>query len=380
MKPVLSLLIAFALLTLAACGAPIASGDASVEPQAQLPNPLVSVDGPSAFEPLGVMIDAPEGAEGVAYVIIANEIAQVGFLLGGRAYTYRAACTDEAIDGVYETFDEQTLNMEADGADWYASVTVRTIGGGAKGALATFSYPPARYTLYTGDSVTASEIGELAVKLAERSCPRPKQTAGTQSGDAADANAGQTASLESGVQAMYPILDSIARTVGVVSGRDWNGADYESLWMALYLMGVNWGGSDPRTAIEADSRIVPRQVMLEWAGALTERFNDLPAAPKDMQSLRYDAERDAYAMALSDTGGLDTRVTGYTDNGDGTYGVTLGGYLGGDEPYGGVDFILIDNPFLGGSAGTPLLEADIPPVETPVFLFTVRSAVAKAGE
>ncbi len=377
MKPVFSLLIAFALLTQAACGAPIPAWPRATEPPA--PNPLTPVDGPSAFEPLGVMIDAPEGAEAVAYVILADEIAQVGFMLGGRAYTFRAACTDGPIDGFYETFDEPALNLEADGADWYASVTVRTIVVGAKGALATFSYPPAQYTLYTGDSVTANEIGELAVKLAERSCPRPEQTAGTQSGDAADAGSMQAAPLESGIQAMHPILDSIARTIGVVGGQAWNGADYESFWTALYLMGVNWGDSDPRTCVEADSRVVPKQVLLEWAGALTERFNDLPAAP-GAQSLRYDAERGVYFLALSDAGELETRITGYTDNGDGTYCVTLGGFLGGGEPYGGVDFVLIDNPFLGGSERTPLLEADIPPVENPVFWFTVRSAVAKAGE
>lgn len=139
------------------------------EPQAGLPNPIVEVEDASDFEKLGVSIDAPEGATDVRYSIISDKLAQVDFTLDGASYTYRAAITEdeeEDISGVYETFDEESA-ISVDGLDWYAIIVIKSNEAG-KGALASWQYLPAQFTLYTPDSVDSETITNLATLLAEK--------------------------------------------------------------------------------------------------------------------------------------------------------------------------------------------------------------------
>jgi uncharacterized lipoprotein YajG len=82
MKKAFSILVALVLIFLfASCKQPAA------EETTQLPNPIVDVESSADFEPLGVSITTPEGAENVTYSIIANVTAQINFTLDGRAYT-----------------------------------------------------------------------------------------------------------------------------------------------------------------------------------------------------------------------------------------------------------------------------------------------------
>ncbi|MDO4572500.1 MAG: hypothetical protein Q4C13_03960 [Clostridia bacterium] len=161
-KPIALLLAALLLPAALACRA---------EPAAELPNPVRPAEA-GDFAALGLALEAVEGAENLERSVIAGEIAEMRFDYEGRAYTYRTAVSQEDISGVYESFDEEALGMEADGADWYASVTVRSIRGGEGGALAAWRYGDAQYTLYTGDAVAPEAVGNLAVALAEKVCPR----------------------------------------------------------------------------------------------------------------------------------------------------------------------------------------------------------------
>jgi hypothetical protein len=131
-----------------------------------IPNPIVEVSDASAFDELGLPIDAPEGAENVRYSIISGEIAQVNFTLDGADYTYRAANSEEDISGVYETFDDVEKSIEADGEDWSASITVKTVKDG-DGALATWRYGSVQFSLYTPDEVSADAMGAVATQLAK---------------------------------------------------------------------------------------------------------------------------------------------------------------------------------------------------------------------
>lgn len=149
------------------------------EPQVGLPNPIVEIEDASDFGKTGVSIDAPEGATDIRYSIISDQLAQVDFTLDGVTYTYRAAITeneDEDISGVYETFDEESA-ISVDGLDWYAIIVVKTMKDG-NGALASWQYLPAQFTLYTADSVDAETITNLATVLAEKAY-RSQQAAAT---------------------------------------------------------------------------------------------------------------------------------------------------------------------------------------------------------
>jgi hypothetical protein len=167
MKKVISILVALVLIFLfASCKQP-----ASQEQTSQLPNPIVEVTGSEDFAPLGVSITAPEGAENVTYSIIADVTAQINFTLEGRAYTYRAAKTTDDISGVYETFDETQETFDLDAADFSVSVLVRTISGGADGALATWSLDEVSYSLYSADDSTIDTMSDTALLCAYADLP-----------------------------------------------------------------------------------------------------------------------------------------------------------------------------------------------------------------
>lgn len=67
----------------------------------EIADPVHETDAAGLTEAAGITLDAPEGAEDVTYAYIEaaapeeNVIAQVQFTLDGKAYTYRAAATDE---------------------------------------------------------------------------------------------------------------------------------------------------------------------------------------------------------------------------------------------------------------------------------------------
>lgn len=175
MKKTLFIILAL-VFTLALSGCKPA---AETEPQTGLPNPIVEVGSASDFEKIGVYIDAPEGATDVRYSILSDQLAQVDFKLDGANYTYRAAITEdeeEDISGVYKTFDEESA-ISIDGLDWYAIIVIKSNQTG-KGALASWQYLPAQFTLYTPDSVDSETITNLATVLAEKAF-RSQQAAAT---------------------------------------------------------------------------------------------------------------------------------------------------------------------------------------------------------
>ncbi len=138
--------------------------DATAEPAAALPNPVVEVDGSAAFSNLGFIITPYQDADSVSYSIISGTIEQIIFTLDGETYTYRAAETTDDISGVYETFDEpQSLDLE--GPDFTVSVNIRTIGGGNDGALALWELDGVRYSLYTPDPTDYEEMTDVLLPI-----------------------------------------------------------------------------------------------------------------------------------------------------------------------------------------------------------------------
>lgn len=136
-----------------------------------LPNPVRETGGASAFEPLGLYIDAPSGSTGIVYSVIENRLAQVTFTLEDSVYAYRAAYSEDDISGVYAVFDAEESTIDAAGDDWEATIVIRLIDGGTRGALASWRYGEASFTLYTPDPTDANDMGILSVIMASSAYP-----------------------------------------------------------------------------------------------------------------------------------------------------------------------------------------------------------------
>ncbi|NLI54105.1 MAG: hypothetical protein GX417_07235 [Clostridiales bacterium] len=146
---------------------PAATNDpaATSEPAAELPNPVVEVDGAADFADLGFIITPHQQADSASYSIIDNTIAQIIFTLDGDTFTYRAAMTTQDISGVYETFDPLPQSLNLDGPGFDVSVRVRTIDGGAHGGLADWSYDGVRYSFYTPDKTDYAALTDVLLPI-----------------------------------------------------------------------------------------------------------------------------------------------------------------------------------------------------------------------
>lgn len=129
----------------------------------QIPNPIAEVGSAADFAPLSVAIDAPQNASDAAYSIIGDAIAQVTFTLDEHAYTYRAAKGGEDISGVYETFAEETLNVNWEFEEKDVSAAIKTAKNG--GRLATWYEAGTAYSLWTADAVSDDAMSSLVLKL-----------------------------------------------------------------------------------------------------------------------------------------------------------------------------------------------------------------------
>lgn len=137
----------------------------TAEPTVQLPNPIVEVEGPADFSDLGFIITPYQQAENVSYSIIDGKVAQIIFTLDGQTFTYRGAATTEDISGVYETFDPDPQSLYLEGPGFKVDVSVKTIDGGEKGALAEWAYEDIRYSFYTPDKTDYEALTDVLLPI-----------------------------------------------------------------------------------------------------------------------------------------------------------------------------------------------------------------------
>ena len=181
MKQILSIVIALVLIfVFASCKkaadaqaqpAATAAPEATPEPQAQLPNPIVEVEGSADFSGLGFIITPHQQADSASYSIIGGKIAQIVFTLDSETFTYRGAVTAEDISGVYEPFDPQPQSLELEGPDFIVTLLVKTIGGGEQGALAEWGYDGVRYTFYTPDKTNFDDLTDVLLPIIYNDLP-----------------------------------------------------------------------------------------------------------------------------------------------------------------------------------------------------------------
>ena len=88
------------------------------EPPVMGSSPFEDVQSAEEFEALGFSIDAPEGAEDVAYCIYDGAIARVDFTLSGHDYTYEAA----QLDGNFSRADGEAVGSVSLNAEYGATL------------------------------------------------------------------------------------------------------------------------------------------------------------------------------------------------------------------------------------------------------------------
>lgn len=184
MKKIVPIVLALVLVfSLASCkaavkepaqptvSAPSPTPVATAEPTAQIPNPVVAVEGAADFSDLGFIITPYQQADSASYSIIGGKVAQIIFTLEGKTYTYRGAVTTEDISGVYETFDPDPQSLDLEGPGFKVSLVVKTIDGGAKGALVEWNYEDVRYTFYTSDPTNFEDITDVLLPIVYNDLP-----------------------------------------------------------------------------------------------------------------------------------------------------------------------------------------------------------------
>ena len=144
---------------------------ATAEPAVELPNPIVEVEGAADFSDLGFIITPHQQADSASYSIIGGSVAQIIFTMGGDTFTYRGAVTTDDISGVYETFDPLPQTLDLEGPGFKVTLVVKTIDGGAKGALAEWSYEDVRYSFYTPDSTNFDDLTDVLLPIMYNDLP-----------------------------------------------------------------------------------------------------------------------------------------------------------------------------------------------------------------
>ena len=64
--------------------------------------------------------------------------------------------------------------------------------------------------------------------------------------------------------------------------------------------------------------------MRAYASVISSEYTDLPAIPAEMSAnVVYNPDNDSYILYTGDVGLAESKITSFSDNGDGTYNITV---------------------------------------------------------
>ena len=153
------------------------------------------------------------------------------------------------------------------------------------------------------------------------------------------------------LDAMHPILDSVARAMGVYETAGYAPSDAGFVWNVIYLTGENWASTHPLYAddwrTDDGALHIPHKVAQEIASAAFFDYDDLPDIA-DADSVTYDESTDTYALAPSDMSTASTKLDSYTVQENGNISAILGFYDEEQTRVAGFEFTLAPNPYAGG--------------------------------
>ena len=146
------------------------------------------------------------------------------------------------------------------------------------------------------------------------------------------ATAGTTEeTVEEKLYRMIPVLDSLARNMGIEGEVAYDANDALFFWTQLYLHGVNWSFDNPLVQQSDNQIVIPASVIQEYAEAAFYGMIGMPEIPEGVTEIRYDAATDSYVLEPSDMGETSITIERYATDAEGNLLVGVGLYSGNEE-------------------------------------------------
>lgn len=125
-----------------------------------LGNPYVEAENASAFEALGIIIDAPEGSENVSYAVIGGETAEVVFSLDAHSYRLRAAKSGDISGLNGEIVSRESIENGGD-----AELITIKIDGFGESMLIEWTSDGIHFSLSNSDGAAGDEMRAVFEKI-----------------------------------------------------------------------------------------------------------------------------------------------------------------------------------------------------------------------
>lgn len=132
-------------------------------------------------------------------------------------------------------------------------------------------------------------------------------------------------SMSDEIKDMVEPADAILRCM-VENNMEYNPDDSLFFWRALYYFAgaYSQGDTDVEYNDETGELTVPRHLMRAYASVISSEYTDLPAIPAEMSAnVVYNPDNDSYILYTGDVGLAESKITSFSDNGDGTYNITV---------------------------------------------------------
>lgn len=143
--------------------------------------------------------------------------------------------------------------------------------------------------------------------------------------DTAQGTSADTQSMSQDIQDMVKPADAILRCM-VENNMDYDPEDSTFFWKALYYFAGAYAQDYPESEFDANTGALtlPRYTMRALGSVISSEYTDLPAIPAEMSAnVVYDPDKDAYTLYTGDIGLAESKITSFSDNGDGTYNIVV---------------------------------------------------------
>lgn len=125
---------------------------------------------------------------------------------------------------------------------------------------------------------------------------------------------------------MIPVLDSLARNMGIEGEVTYDAGNPEFVWTQIALICQNWAALNALVTVEGVALNVPAELVQEYAWASFGGMQQLPEIPLTETAISYDAATGSYRVQLSDAGVTYITIERYAFDAAGTLYVGVGLY------------------------------------------------------
>ena len=125
---------------------------------------------------------------------------------------------------------------------------------------------------------------------------------------------------------MLPVLDSLARNMGIEGEVAYDAGDPTFVWTQIALICQNWASMNALVTGEGDALTIPAELVQEYAWASFGGMQQLPEIPLTETAISYDAATASYRVQLSDAGVTYITIERYAFDAAGTLYAGVGLY------------------------------------------------------